>query len=674
MKSIFKWVQLSDIHFQNKNAGFNSELLRESLPNYLEENVKDCKALILTGDYRFAPDREENPKRVANYILTISNKLHVEGRVYAVPGNHDLDRSKSRLFLIQGVQSEYTPEMGTIDSKVCSDLLGGFSFFHELCTELNIPSINNSENPHLFVSLENCNLLLLNTALTAGCDEDASRLILGSKYIRALVERSENNKKPIIAVGHHSLYTLNEKEKDTLSTMFDRNGIRLYLCGHSHKHKYESFGEYGKEVTVGCLKEDDTSVTASFAVGELFDDGSVQITSYYWDTSEQGWYEMPSKKREWAGLYQLAKPEFNEETLPERVEQQYNPLSLVGYSLLGSLGEEGIKYYWKKDGSLVESIAFNRRLKNPIRDEDNNTSAYTISTSIGCQLSATNNECLFCETGTSKFAAPLSGEDIALQSIFMAEYDSDCPSFPSVRGHAREFAFMGQGEPGYNYPAIQKAIILNDFIMERLGQKVSRYIISTCGITDLIPSVIQDIKKGIFKNRVTIHLSLHDVGDDRKDLMPISRTNDYSEILSQCKILYNYTKEKIGVGILLLDKFQPANSQRYYTLTPDKLRTILGELDNEAFRIDLCAVNSTKAGKQLHQMSNEYANILLGIVKDAGFEGKIFTSFGSAQNAGCGMLSSTYENIQPLGNGSIRHFNKAVDLLKEAREYYKKTL
>lgn len=674
MSSIFKWVQLSDIHFQDKKAGFNSEVLRKSLPKYLKDNIKDCNALILTGDYRYAPDNEENPKRVANYISTIANNLHVENRVFAVPGNHDLDRSKNRLYLIQGVQSEYTPEIGTIDSKVCSNLLDGFPFFRELCEALKMPSFTNSDNPHLFIPLEHCNLLLLNTALTAGYDEDTSNLILGSKYINALLENSEHNRNPIIAVGHHPLDALNEKEKDTISTMLERKGIHLYLCGHSHTQKYDSFGEEGKQITVGCLRKDDNSVTASFAVGELFDDGRVQITSYYWDTSEQGWYNMPSKKRDWAGLYQLVKPESDEKTLPERVEQQYNPFSLVGYSLLGSLGEEGIKYYWKKDGALVESIAFNRRLKNPIRDDDNNTSAYTISTSIGCQLSATNNECLFCETGTSKFAAPLSGEDIALQSIFMAEYDSDCPSFPSVRGHAREFAFMGQGEPGYNYPAIQKAIILTDFVMERLGQRVSRYIISTCGITDLIPSVIQDIKKGIFKNSVTIHLSLHDVGDDRKDLMPISRTNDYSEILSQCKTLYNYTKEKIGVGILLFDKFQPANSQRHYTLTPEKLQKILDELDNNIFRIDLCAVNSTKAGKQLHQMSNEYATKLLGVVKDAGFEGKIFTSFGSTQNAGCGMLSSASDNMQQLGNGSVQHFNKAVDLLKEAREYYQKTL
>lgn len=83
----------------------------------------------------------------------------------------------------------------------------------------------------------------------------------------------------------------------------------------------------------------------------------------------------------------------------------------------------------------------------------------------------------------------------------------------------REFAFMGQGEPGYNYPAIKQAIIMNDYVMERLGQHVSRYIISTCGVSGLIPTLIQDVKSGLFKNKVTVHLSLHDIDEARDEII-----------------------------------------------------------------------------------------------------------------------------------------------------------
>lgn len=35
----------------------------------------------------------------------------------------------------------------------------------------------------------------------------------------------------------------------------------------------------------------------------------------------------------------------------------------------------------------------------------------------------------------------------------------------------REFAFMGQGEPCYNYLAIKQAILLTDYVMEKIDQK-----------------------------------------------------------------------------------------------------------------------------------------------------------------------------------------------------------
>ena len=280
-------------------------------------------------------------------------------------------------------------------------------------------------------------------------------------------------------------------------------------------------------------------------------------------------------------------------------------------------------------------------------------------------------QCRFCETGTLQFGGPLSARDIALQCVFMAEYDQDCHSFLEVRKNAREFAFMGQGEPGYNYPSIKSAIIMTDYVMERLGEKVSRYIISTCGVTDFMPSLIQDIKKKVYKNKVTVHFSLHEIGENRQELMPIESLSSYREFIEYCKILYSLTGEKIGVGILMFDHYKPvALNGKSYTLSLKKLKDILNCLDNNVFRIDLCAVNETSAGQQSHQQSNEAAKRLLDVVLQAGFEGKIFTSFGDKEQAGCGMLSSSAENIESPGDTTIAHFNRAVDLVLDAENHF----
>lgn len=674
MATVFKWVHLSDVHFEVNGGGFNTTDLRNQLPNYLKENVGNCNALIITGDYRFAPKRETNPKPVAEYITQLAQALHVENQIYIVPGNHDLERSTPRKYLMEGAQNDYSPKNGTIDPGTCAQLLKSFSFFDELCKLLSLKLPTDANNPHWIAQTDKCNLLLLNTAITAGCDEDTNRLILGSEYIRALIEKSEIKSKPIIAVGHHSLEELNKAEKDTIAKLLEKNNIMLYLCGHAHEHRYHSYGERGEEVTVGCLKQDDSSVMATFEVGELFDDGTVKITSHIWDFKEQGWYLDYPRKREFKRLYPEQKSCAAKKASTNIVQSLDYPLKLKGLCLLDNLGADGIKYYWDKDGAIFESIALNRRLKDPTCEEDNKTSAYTISTSIGCQLAAMKKQCRFCETGMRNFVTPLTGEEIALQCIFMAEYDTDCGSYPRVRGNAREFAFMGQGEPGLNYPAIRRAIILTDYVMEQLNQTVSRYIISTCGILDLIPALIQDIKNGVFKNSVTIHFSLHSIGDERLKLMPISQNNDYTEIIKQCKVLRQHINDKIGVGVLMFDQYQPIQSEQSYTLTKDKLQLILKELDKDVFRIDLCAVNNTTAGKQMHQQSAASANDLLCIVKDAGFDGKIFTSFGGTQRAGCGMLSSAADDMQAPGNTTITHYNTAVNLLKEAKEYYMRML
>lgn len=255
----------------------------------------------------------------------------------------------------------------------------------------------------------------------------------------------------------------------------------------------------------------------------------------------------------------------------------------------------------------------------------------------------------------------------------MAEYDSNCPSYPQVRTNMREFAFMGQGEPGYNYAAVKQAIIMTDYVMEQLGQTVSRYIISTCGVSGFIPSLIQDIKSGIFKNKVTIHLSLHDIDQERSEIMPINENDDYKETIEYCKALYRVTREKIGVGILMFDKYE-CKGIKSRTLTPERLEKILSVLDNEMFKIDLCTVNKTSAGKQKHQLSNETANQLHNVAEKKGFEVKLFTSFGDNQQSGCGMLSASTTDIEEAGNTTIKHFNTAVKLLLDAKKYYLETL
>ncbi len=672
MDTVFKWVHMSDIHFQSADEGVQTEFLRKKLSEYLKKEIQGCNALLLSGDYRYAPSGEENPKKCSDYIKSLAKNLGLANdQIVAVPGNHDLQRDPVRDCLIDGVQKTYDPQMGIINENIKKGLLSGFEFYYNLCD--NIKGINSlsEEGPaHNLIHFEACDLLLLNTALIAGKDNESKQLVIGSSDIVKLL-KDHIKGSPIIAIGHHSLSELTKDEQKMVEDLFSEHGICLYLCGHAHDPEIRSFGDVGKEITVGCIKRQEDSVNATFIVGQIKADGEVVINSHRWDPKEKGWFEDPPRKRNWNAVYDVSKLGSGEHEPKQLIEKTANPFSIIGYCLLGTRGAEGIKYFWSKNDRIVESVALNTRLKGSRLPEDNTTSAYTISSSIGCQLAATGRQCRFCGTGTMEYGGYLTAKDIALQCIFMAEYDSNCPSYPSVRNNVREFAFMGQGEPGLNYLAIRNAIILTDKVMERLEQKVSRYIISTCGIPEFIPALIEDIQRNTFKHKVTIHFSLHEIGETRKELMPIDSIYSHQEFITYCKALYNTTHEKIGVGILLFDGYRLSSGKpKTYTLTEERLKSILSCLDSNVFRIDLCAVNDTKAGEQTRQQSEESANRLLEIVKQKGFEGKLFSSFGyrETERAGCGMLASITDKMQEPGNKTIRHFNKALELLNEAEQ------
>ncbi|MGN0245177.1 MAG: metallophosphoesterase [Lachnospiraceae bacterium] len=671
MNKVFSWIQLSDIHMRTNNENMDATQMKEKLPDYIRKLGDTYDAIILTGDYRYAPDKEKNPQKVADYISRCADSAGIKdkSRIVMVPGNHDLDKDLIRELVTSSISKSYKPENGNIEEEYMKQLKGSYSFYDELRKVLELPECDFINNPHRIIPFASVNLLLLNTTVTAnGGLPDYQKMIIATSYLHSSMNKVEKSK-PIIAVGHHGLEWWKPEEKKYCEKYFDNEKILLYLCGHSHENWIGSYGEQGgKQVNVGCLVGENNQVDVGFAIGTLFDDGSVNIDYHKWDKRQQTWGQDTIYSRNKLVIYPDECLKKREQSEPkEKIEKVDYPFSIYAYRLLGSLGEDGIKYIWEKGGNIIESVAFNRRLKISDDIDVGKTSAYSISTSIGCQLHAIGKQCVFCGTGHREYAGELSAEEIALQCIFMAEYDSDCPSFPQVRKNYREFAFMGQGEPAFNYPAVREAILLTDYAMAMINQKVSRYIISTCGIPELVMSLIDDIKHETFSNKVTVHFSLGIGGKERKDIMPIDKEKDYHKFIDACKYLYNITGMKIGVSILLLDEFTIEN-KKTLSLTSEKLESILRELDSNVFRIDLCTVNKIVICKNKHVMSNEQANVLLDIVRRMGFEGKIFSSFGESQRSGCGMLDSGDDEIELVGEQPIMHFNRAVELLEKAKE------
>lgn len=300
---IFKWLHLSDIHF-SKKAGFNTNYLRSSLLEYLKDIGEKYDCMVLSGDFRYAPDKTTDTDEIVEYIskLLVNSKVSND-RIVLAPGNHDLKRNNARKVLAIDALYKYRPENGAFDSSILSHLLSDdfFKFYNNLKTQIanNEKVISLANNPHYIIDMGICYFLVLNTALLSyGGDEDRNKIIIGCNYVLELIEKIGDDKKPIIAVGHHGVDWFSEEEREKLLLLFKKNGINLYLSGHSREFGCKKINDV-VQVTVGCMRQKDNNVDATFSVGELYENGNVSIGFHKWDIVNQEWVESPisSKRR-----------------------------------------------------------------------------------------------------------------------------------------------------------------------------------------------------------------------------------------------------------------------------------------------------------------------------------------------------------------------------------------
>ena len=319
----------------------------------------------------------------------------------------------------------------------------------------------------------------------------------------------------------------------------------------------------------------------------------------------------------------------------------------VGFSHLGQVNADGIRYVWqlRDNAPYIESAAFRARAKIPTSDADSHISAYTTSVSGGCALTAAKVPCRFCRTGnTLRFSGHLSAKEIALQNVFMVLSDME-QTGQAAADNPREFAYMGQGEPGYSYPQLREAIRITNRAMSSLGQKVHRHLLATCGVTEMIDAFMSDLENDYFNGtRVTFHYSLH-AASDRGAVMPIENIYSYKEVIQRLPRLYELTGEKSCVGVLLFKNYCNGSSTKSHYTDMKEIETIAAELDPAICRISLCEFNPCDSVGTNGEISPEEAAELTTMLEDKGFEVKLFASFGRQENTACGLLGGTMPDI-----------------------------
>ena len=77
------------------------------------------------------------------YVKKIAEAVNISDmkKIVTLPGNHDLSRSTTRVYMVEGLKSHYDPNIGTIDQSVLQSLMNDFTFYkgihEELCDSSN---------------------------------------------------------------------------------------------------------------------------------------------------------------------------------------------------------------------------------------------------------------------------------------------------------------------------------------------------------------------------------------------------------------------------------------------------------------------------------------------------------------------------------------------------------
>jgi len=171
MAEIFRWVHMSDVHFQDGKSSFNTSNLQDKLVDFLSTNVKDINALFLSGDFRYAKEKESNPQKVVEYTKQCAHALGLDNKkIYTMPGNHDLDRNEIRSIVAQKVRNEYNPDDGEIKTEIFHKLREDFSFYNEYHKQLDDATLWTDDNPHTVIDVGLFNLLILKAQSQILCD------------------------------------------------------------------------------------------------------------------------------------------------------------------------------------------------------------------------------------------------------------------------------------------------------------------------------------------------------------------------------------------------------------------------------------------------------------------------------------------------------------------------
>lgn len=356
------WLHLSDLHLCNPKSGWESgkilKKLQEDFKKLHDEEGLTPDMIFFTGDVVFGHLGNEKGKQIVeqyedaakffdNIRASFSNEIPKE-RVFIVPGNHDVNRSKTNRFHHQGFDNQMTGDYHNIEKKLNElindtdkdDWNGFIRSLKEYRQFLEFNGYNHllKYRDRLIYGIETevngvkVGIAGFNSAWSSWQDNEKGKLWLAGHWqIQTLSGRMSS---PQLKIGlmHHPFNWFNPAEEpNTLREM--GNNFDFFLHGHEHLGWVEEIVGGYKRISAGACYGDSEEEMGYNMTRLTFDrdgnfTGKVWLRTY--DGNGEGWVKRPVHGKAEDGVWVIRKgleppAPLEEEEVEEALETTAEP-------------------------------------------------------------------------------------------------------------------------------------------------------------------------------------------------------------------------------------------------------------------------------------------------------------------------------------------------------------
>jgi hypothetical protein len=301
----FRWLHLSDFHVGKDQYG------QRCLFTYILQNVKqainDGKppfAVFITGDITYSGAEAEFKTFLDDFFWPLQellNKTPSSDRVFIVPGNHDVTRSKARAVRTHGLLSHIPTLLDpTLDAQLDrAPLLPRFQAFID-----NDPTAGIAGH-HWISSAVGClisrvkhgsqeiGVLCLNSAWLSAEGDDRHNLSPGKGILEKGLEDLQDAELAFV-LAHHPIDWFVDEEVSSIRSLLG-NRPTVYLFGHLHKtsgtpHYVGTGGFLPIQTGAAFQAREDERWINRIVWGELdAEAGKVRVIPLQWSRDHQEW-------------------------------------------------------------------------------------------------------------------------------------------------------------------------------------------------------------------------------------------------------------------------------------------------------------------------------------------------------------------------------------------------